>query len=329
LNDSTQINSGTYRPTDFETAENLTSPAPAGPYGTALAAFNGSNPNGTWSLYIRDDSSQDTGSLTSWSLTINGSNAVCCTGPGISDLSITGAATPDPAVVGGNFTVSLVVSNTGPDAAGAVTLTNPLPPGVTFVSAASSQGTITNNTGIIAVALGTLSPGGAATISLTLAATNIGTVTNVSVAGSTGLDPMPANNSSSIVVTVPADFDADGLPDLWELANGLSPTNAADAAIDLDGDNFTAAQEYLAGTGPADARNFLGIVSVNLVGADGVIEFSSVTGRVYDVELTDGWPPVLWTAVATNVPGTGANVLVTNLGVGTTTNRVYRVRLRP
>jgi uncharacterized repeat protein (TIGR01451 family) len=325
---STQIVSGTYQPTDFSPGEALNAPAPAGPYGTNFAAFVGVNPNGAWSLYIQDDGGGDTGSLASWSLTINGSNVVCCTGPAISDLSLTGNASPNPVVVGGNFTVSLTVSNSGPDTASAVNLTNPLPAGASFVSATSSQGTITNSAGVVTATLGALAAGSNATVTLTLTASTSGTLTNVAYGGTTSLDPAPANNTNSLLVIVPVDFDADGLPDLWELSNGLSPTNAADAALDLDGDAFTALQEFLAGTDPADPRNFLGIVSVNLVGEDGVIEFSSMAGRAYDVELTDGWPPVLWTPVLTNVPGTGASVLVTNLGGASATNRIYRVRLR-
>ena len=69
LPDSSTIISGTYKPTDFVTGDTFPSPAPAGPYGTALSAFNGLNPNGTWSLYVLDDEANDSGSITGgWSL---------------------------------------------------------------------------------------------------------------------------------------------------------------------------------------------------------------------------------------------------------------------
>ena len=61
---------GTYRPSDFGTPETMTGPAPAGPYGALLSAFNGTDPNGTWSLFIVDDLSGDTGALVSWRLDI-------------------------------------------------------------------------------------------------------------------------------------------------------------------------------------------------------------------------------------------------------------------
>jgi streptogramin lyase len=45
--------SGIYRP-GTGTMPTMPSPAPPGPYGAVLSAFDGTNPNGTWSLYIRD-----------------------------------------------------------------------------------------------------------------------------------------------------------------------------------------------------------------------------------------------------------------------------------
>jgi hypothetical protein len=47
---------GTYKATDINDGpDNLPSPAPGAPYATTLATFNGTNPNGTWSLYVAKD----------------------------------------------------------------------------------------------------------------------------------------------------------------------------------------------------------------------------------------------------------------------------------
>ena len=46
------------------------------------------------------------------------------------------------------------------------------------------------------------------------------------------------------------DKDSDGMLDWWELQHGLSPTNAADAAEDPDGDTLLNVHEFLSGTDP-------------------------------------------------------------------------------
>ena len=62
--------SGTFKPTDVDSGETWTAPAPTGPYGTLLSVFNGLDPTGTWKLYVLDDAGEDLGSISGgWSLT--------------------------------------------------------------------------------------------------------------------------------------------------------------------------------------------------------------------------------------------------------------------
>ncbi|MHC4565275.1 MAG: hypothetical protein ACYTE3_05890 [Planctomycetota bacterium] len=51
---------------------------------------------------------------------------------------------------------------------------------------------------------------------------------------------------------VPADGDSDGMPDEWELKNGLNPTDAADGNSDADSDGYTNIEEFLNGTDPKE-----------------------------------------------------------------------------
>jgi subtilisin-like proprotein convertase family protein len=73
----TDLASGTYRPTNNdnlisgcgEISDSYPAPAPGPPYGSTLAGLSSGNPNGTWSLYVVDDDTSDSGSISGgWSL---------------------------------------------------------------------------------------------------------------------------------------------------------------------------------------------------------------------------------------------------------------------
>jgi subtilisin-like proprotein convertase family protein len=73
---SSQVVSGTFKPTNGGGTVSFPAPAPAGPYGAALSVFNGTAPNGTWSLYVLDDSAGDNGTISGdWTLSITSSNS--------------------------------------------------------------------------------------------------------------------------------------------------------------------------------------------------------------------------------------------------------------
>lgn len=67
----TAISAGTYKPTQFPPLPTpMPAPAPGGPYSVNLADFNGTDPQGTWSLYVIDDKALDVGNLANWNLII-------------------------------------------------------------------------------------------------------------------------------------------------------------------------------------------------------------------------------------------------------------------
>src|SRR6185503_172740 len=86
--------SGTFKPTNVSNCQDtFTLPAPAGPYlnpgadtgtqcgtDTFASAFNGTNPNGTWKLFVFDDVGTFTGTISGgWSLSITSPTPVCNT----------------------------------------------------------------------------------------------------------------------------------------------------------------------------------------------------------------------------------------------------------
>jgi hypothetical protein len=69
LPQSSQIVGGTYKPCAAYDGTSFSAPAPSSPYGTTLAGFNGTDPNGTWKLFVYDDYAGDYGQFAGgWSV---------------------------------------------------------------------------------------------------------------------------------------------------------------------------------------------------------------------------------------------------------------------
>jgi subtilisin-like proprotein convertase family protein len=69
LPQNTALVSGIFKPTQFGVTPSFPVPAPQPPYNTALSAFTGKSPNGSWSLWVIDDAGLDAGSFDSWEMT--------------------------------------------------------------------------------------------------------------------------------------------------------------------------------------------------------------------------------------------------------------------
>src|SRR2546426_895241 len=117
------------------------------------------------------------------------------------DVSITKTASPDPVSVGSNLTYTITVTNNGPDSATGVTVSDPLPPNTTFVSATPSQGSCTG-TSTVVCNLGTLANAARATITIVVRPTSAGTITNTASVTANEVDPNSANNTATQVTTV-------------------------------------------------------------------------------------------------------------------------------
>jgi CSLREA domain-containing protein len=111
--------SGTYKPTDFtEQNDDFESPAPSEPYlrpgpsgtDTLIGSFGGSDPNGTWSLYVRDAfPTGDNGGINAgWSLEIK------TTAPGPGTVEFTAPASSDNEGALATVSVKRVTGGLGP-----------------------------------------------------------------------------------------------------------------------------------------------------------------------------------------------------------------------
>ena len=120
------------------------------------------------------------------------------------DLSIVKTG-PGPVLASGTVAYSLAVSNAGPSDADSVTVTDTLPAGVTFVSAAGSGWTCTRPApGSVRCTLPSLATGTAApVITVTVVAPPEGaTLVNQADVSSLTTDPDPADNSASVATPV-------------------------------------------------------------------------------------------------------------------------------
>ncbi len=119
------------------------------------------------------------------------------------DLAVTLADAPDPIEVGQQLTYTARVRNDGPERATGVTLTDPLPGSVTFVSATGDRGASCGfSGGTVTCQISRLNAGATATISIVVRPNAVGTVSNgVSITADQG-DPNAQNNQASTSTTV-------------------------------------------------------------------------------------------------------------------------------
>lgn len=260
MSDSGAITASTYKPTNIDTTtDNFPLPAPVAPFGTTLSGFSGSDPNGTWSLYIQDDGALDSGSVTQgWVLSITTSNLTCSSGTmNLADLGVSIFNATNTIMMGSNFNLTITVTNRGPDPAAFVGLTNLLPAGLVYDAVVATQGNYSQTNGTGLWSLGMLNVGATASLSITARTLFLGEFTNVCQINSINSDTSPFDNiaTGSIRSLKPLDSNptvfTNVAPVLAAIANRTVHAGAlvviSNFATDVDAPSGTVAFSLLPG----------------------------------------------------------------------------------
>ena len=118
------------------------------------------------------------------------------------DLTLTKEVSDASVEVGETVTFTLTVSNEGPATSTAVTLTDPLPAGLGFVSVASDSGVCGEASGVVTCNFGQLAVGEMASSTIVAIAVNAGEVTNTATVFGAQNDPNVGDNSDSATVEI-------------------------------------------------------------------------------------------------------------------------------
>ena len=113
----------------------------------------------------------------------------------------------------------------------------------------------------------------------------------------------------------------------WRLAHFGTTSNSGDAAdaADPDADGWTNHQEYVSGTTPDDPASLLKISQLRTSGNDMVLEFGTVSGRIYRLERSLTLEGGSWTTVQDGIVGTGGVIEVADADAALHARRFYRI----
>jgi uncharacterized repeat protein (TIGR01451 family) len=124
------------------------------------------------------------------------------------DLAVTVVDSPDVVILGNELTYRVTVTNSGPDRATGVFLTNLLPAEVSFLSYATFNGVCSNAGSLVVCALDNLSAGDSARIAIVTRAATPGVFTNFASVIRAEPDAYAPNNAALAVTTVTGPYIA-------------------------------------------------------------------------------------------------------------------------
>jgi uncharacterized repeat protein (TIGR01451 family) len=124
-------------------------------------------------------------------------------GIGYVDIELAKSDSSDPVSTGANFTYTITATNHGPDDATTVTISDTLPPGVTFQSATTSNGSTSESSGTVMWYLGALAVNQTVSLDILVTAPVVpGEITNSATAYAHEFDINNNNDTGSETTTV-------------------------------------------------------------------------------------------------------------------------------
>jgi uncharacterized repeat protein (TIGR01451 family) len=162
----------------------------------------------------------------------NSSPATTVIGASLADLAVVKSAV-SLATPGAPLVYTLVLTNNGPSASVGAVVTDPLPPGLTFVSASAG---CTFGAGTVTCVAGTLVSGGSTTFTITTSVDSPFTATNpisntATVTAPNEVDSNPANNVSTAVTRILIDVPVPFAGPPWLLLMALALAGIAIRAL--------------------------------------------------------------------------------------------------
>ncbi len=222
------------------------------------------------------------------------------------DLTIAKSVTPTDGMAGTNVTYTIVVENSGPSNAAAVSVLDTMPSGITATSVTSDIGSCSSTGSGISCYHPDLAPGTPMTVTVTgsIAASAVdgSTLTNSATTSTTSDETNTTNNDASADVTILTEAD-------------LSITKASGVGEVIAGETISYTIE-VANAGPSDAQN---VVITDTVPADLTIDsvaptYCSFTGSIVTCSpgtIADGGTETI-TINATVSPDAGDGSTLTN-----------------